>query len=196
MAISDIAISADSKGIRRECDLSRAEQIFGWMSQPELQWLAEQASRHYLIVELGSFLGRSTRAMADNTPGILWALDRWSRMDYMPDLANEPWIQFQLNLSDHLSSGKVQALLLDHDSVHAFSLPQLRKLDMCFIDGDHSFDAVCRDIIEWTPRIAPGGLLCGHDAHDANWPGVDQALALLVPDAQYVPGTALWYKVQ
>lgn len=177
-----------------EYDLGKASDIFGYFTMDEMKWLAEQASTRHRLCELGSFLGRSTRAMADNTQGTLWAIDRWDTMEYMPQLHNPPWIQFQFNLADHLTSGRVRAIRMDHKDVHAFALPELRQLDLVFIDGDHAYDAVCRDIIEWRPRIAPGGLLCGHDAHDANWPGVDQALAMLVPDAQYVEGTALWWR--
>lgn len=200
MATHGIATSAGSRETKPVYDIARAESIFGWMSQPELQWLAEQAHERYLLCELGSYFGRSTRALADNSSGIVWAIDRWARMDYMPNTAigqdgEDIWREFNLNLGDHLNTGRVRAIRIDHKDVHPFALPHLRKLDMVFIDGDHEYEAVCRDIREWRPRLAPGGLLCGHDARSADWPGVDQALAELVPDAEYVPGTALWWKV-
>lgn len=36
-------------------------------------------------------------------------------------------------------------------------------LDFVFIDGDHSYDAVVRDIKYWAPRLKLGGLLAIHD---------------------------------
>ncbi len=179
--------------IKQEYDLALAEDIFGYQTHDELLWLAEQASSRYLIVELGSYNGRSTRAMADNCPGIIWAIDCWEQMEYMPRMEGDPWMHFQSNLRKHLDSSLVRAVRMRHEDVHAFVLPELRRLDMVYIDGDHSVEAVRRDIIEWRARLVPGGLLCGHDAHDANWPGVDQAVGELIPDVQYVPGTALWW---
>jgi predicted O-methyltransferase YrrM len=54
-------------------NIARALATDGWMSEAELFWLATQAQQHRRIVELGSFLGRSTRALADHTPGIVYA---------------------------------------------------------------------------------------------------------------------------
>lgn len=38
-----------------------------------------------------------------------------------------------------------------------------RFFDFAFIDGAHYYEAVRDDIATWWPRIAPGGLLAGHD---------------------------------
>src|SRR5947199_8512111 len=58
-------------------DISKALSIQGWMSEPELNWLAETAQTAKVIVEVGSHVGRSTRALADNTQGTLIAVDDW-----------------------------------------------------------------------------------------------------------------------
>src|SRR5438552_2962371 len=134
--------------MNKPLDISKAEEIFGWMSSQELTWLAEQASSHCLLAELGTYNGRSTRALADNTSGIIWAIDTWEKADYMPQLSMEPWIAFQLNLADHLDSGRVRAVKINHKDIHPFALSQLRRLDFVFIDGDHSVEAVRRDILE------------------------------------------------
>lgn len=39
-----------------------------------------------------------------------------------------------------------------------------QPLDFLFLDGDHTFAAVQRDYVEWTPFIKPGGLLAMHDS--------------------------------
>lgn len=40
-----------------------------------------------------------------------------------------------------------------------------RTLDVCFIDGDHTYAAVKRDIMAFLPKMRPGGIMCGHDFH-------------------------------
>ena len=54
--------------------------------------------------------------------------------------------------------------------VRAFSMDAVRdvpteSLDFCYIDGNHEFDYVMQDLIEWSKRVAPGGIVAGHDYH-------------------------------
>jgi hypothetical protein len=44
--------------------LTAAHQIDGWMRPQELQWLAETAIGKQLVIELGSWHGRSTAALS------------------------------------------------------------------------------------------------------------------------------------
>lgn len=55
-----------------QIDIVPALGIQGWMEPFELQWLAEQAARCTTIVEIGSWKGRSTRALADHIGLELW----------------------------------------------------------------------------------------------------------------------------
>jgi hypothetical protein len=48
------------------------------MSIGELRFLAEHANKSKVIIEAGSYLGRSTRALADNTTwSCIHAVDPW-----------------------------------------------------------------------------------------------------------------------
>lgn len=40
--------------------------------------------------------------------------------------------------------------------------------DFVHIDGDHSYDAVMNDLIEWSKRVRVGGIISGHD-YDPDW---------------------------
>lgn len=44
------------------------------------------------------------------------------------------------------------------------------SLDFVFIDADHSYEGVSRDIQAWHPKVKAGGLLCGHDYANKNDP--------------------------
>lgn len=51
-----------------------------------------------------------------------------------------------------------------------------RSLDLVFIDGDHSLEAVLVDLKLWRPLVRPGGLLAGHDLFNPAFEGVLEAL--------------------
>lgn len=177
-------------------EISRALLIRGWMTLDECVWLAEQAAKHKRIVEIGSCYGRSTRAMADNTQGVIFAVDNWqgpSEAKLSEEEKSRVFGEFSENLKDHIDSGRVVPYTTNHAEIESINLifcgPEQRT-DMVFIDGDHSREAVLRDIRIWKERIAPGGLLCGHDA---NWQAVEQAVRELLPGALVAERTNIWH---
>jgi predicted O-methyltransferase YrrM len=156
--------------------IERALTIPGWMSREELIWLATQSSEFSRIVEFGSFQGRSTRAMADNTSGTIWAVDPWNG-DY-PGNFGEPvaintyvFPEFKKNLEDHILSGRVIPV---RGFSTGFSLPH--QVDMVFIDGDHRYKEVVKDINKAQEMVRLGGIISGHDYNSEGWPDVTRAV--------------------
>lgn len=163
-------------------DISQALKIGGWMSEPELTWLAEHAHKYQLIVEFGSLHGRSTRAMADNmlNGSKLWAVDPWAGDYYDEDGGKVPistyvMPYFKQNLADHIKVGKVIPV---REFSYRFKLPF--QVDMVFIDGDHKYETVIKDIKKAFELLKDGGLICGHDYEHPSWPGVKKAVDILV----------------
>lgn len=48
-------------------------------------------------------------------------------------------------------------------SVLAAASVRDQSLDFVFIDADHSYRGAMADLIAWSPKVRPGGLICGHD---------------------------------
>jgi predicted O-methyltransferase YrrM len=161
-------------------NLEKALQIKGWMSPDELNFLARTASEASITVEFGCFLGRSTRAIADNTPGIVYAVDPWNGLYFKDD--NKPidlfhindYTQFKENLADHISVSKVIPMRL-----YSWEFPfKAGSVDFVFIDGDHRFEYVVEDIKLAERLVKPGGMIAGHDYTHQDWPGVKKAVDL------------------
>jgi predicted O-methyltransferase YrrM len=53
--------------------------------------------------------------------------------------------------------------LIKSDSCSAASLFENESLDFVFIDGNHWYDYVKKDIEAWLPKIKKGGIISGHD---------------------------------
>jgi GR25 family glycosyltransferase involved in LPS biosynthesis len=49
------------------------------------------------------------------------------------------------------------------------------SLDFVFIDGSHDYDSVREDILNWLPKIKPGGMIAGDD-YSNEWSGVMKAV--------------------
>jgi predicted O-methyltransferase YrrM len=63
------------------------------------------------------------------------------------------------------------------------------SLDFVLIDGSHEYEDVVNDITKWLQKVKPGSMLAGDDWA---WPGVKQAVAELLPDADINPHLGLW----
>jgi predicted O-methyltransferase YrrM len=37
------------------------------------------------------------------------------------------------------------------------------RLDLLFIDGDHSYESCRSDVLAWLPHLKPGGIIVMHD---------------------------------
>jgi predicted O-methyltransferase YrrM len=165
--------------MRSQISIERALTIGGWMSPRELIWLAAAAQTCYRILEFGSFHGRSTRALADNSPPncIIHCVDPWNG-DYLTDdelkVADmntyvKPY--FEINLKDHIESGKV----VPHRG-YSYSFKSDEKFDLVFLDGDHRYQTVIKDINKAWELTRSHGIICGHDYGHTLWPGVKKAV--------------------
>ncbi len=179
-------------------NLEHALKIPGFTNVNELRWLAEQASTRRHIVEIGSWKGRGTRAMADNimVGASVCAVDTWNGTAedwHMEELAGKhpDWLynEFIANVSG--STGVVRPYRTS--SLHAAD--EFRQLgltfDMIFIDAAHDYQNVKDDVLAWRPLLAPGGLLCGHDFEPGRG-GVIQAVKECIPNARRLGIGTIW----
>lgn len=169
--------------VASQVNINNALSIGGWMSVRELTWLATNAREREYIVEFGSFLGRSTRALADNIKknGVIWAVDPWNG-DYFCENGSKletvntfVMPDFIRNLQDHIDNKTVIPRRLFS---YSFSLPF--KVDMVFIDGDHRYETVIKDINKAFSLVKKGGIISGHDYNHPTWPGVKRAVDELI----------------
>jgi hypothetical protein len=184
-------------------DIALAELIPGFMSPIELEWLACQAKSCQLIIEVGSWKGRSTKALAMHASGVVFAVDHWNGSpndETLNDVALKGadglFGEFLTNLAPELNSKRIIPIRAESGN----AVPILRqilgdqKVDMVFIDADHSYDSVTRDILNYRPFVRKGGVLSGHD-YSSVWPGVRRAVDRLVRFKSVIDAGSIWHSV-
>jgi predicted O-methyltransferase YrrM len=134
--------------------LELVDHVPSWTSGHELAALAEAASRATHICEIGSHHGKSALVMAlANPKAQIVAIDNCENADTEQ--------KFKKNLSTQIESGQLRFIKGTSDWLKA---AKMRKpFDLCFIDGGHLEADVAGDIANLKPRMAPGGLMLGHD---------------------------------
>jgi len=183
-----------------------ANEIQGWMRRREIAWLRKIAMNCNLIVEIGTWMGKSTFAMGEAINGKVITIDSFimegvpvqrfgtSREASRQMATDSDWLYHKCleNLSELIDKGKVKVIRGNSKEV-VKSLDGIKGLvDMVFIDGSHDYESVKADIINYRPLLRKGGLLCGHDCSHQ----VKDAVVELAPNYVIARSTSIWVSVQ
>jgi len=184
---------------RHSIKIARALKCDGFMHEGELRWLAKEAKKRKIIIEVGSWHGRSTRALGDNACGIVYAVDHfngskaetnWAHASAKLENGDHAFMEFCDNNLDLMKQGKIVALRGTSVSMAKTLRKNGVKADMIFIDAGHTYEEVCEDIDCWNDLLADDGIFCGHDM--GAWVGVDQAVQEKTTQFYVGPGTTIW----
>jgi len=67
------------------------------------------------------------------------------------------------------------------------------SLDFVFVDGDHSYNGVKKDIEMWLPKVKPSGWIGGHDYDHPRLPGVKKAVDEMFPGGVELDVNRTWF---
>jgi predicted O-methyltransferase YrrM len=123
-----------------------------------------------VFAEVGVRDGDSAAVILDTFPSMqYYAIDLWDKESQKQQRAYKEFRARTGNHRDRITE------------IHGYSydvadqIPD-NSLDMCFIDADHHYESVIRDINAYWPKVKKGGIISGHDIDDAKTPGVRKAV--------------------
>lgn len=134
----------------------------------------------YMIgVEIGVAFGGHSEAILNRTNvKKLYSVDRYQHDPGYEDPLNYSDAQFDELyefVKNRLSVFGDRCQLLRLDSAQAAqNIPD--DIDFVYIDADHSYEGVFRDLCLWSRKIRDGGIIAGHDYGHAQFPGVKRAV--------------------
>ena len=174
----------------------RMAGVEGWLSPVEgylLYRLARDGAGQGAIVEIGSWMGRSTAWLAAGSKAAgrehVHAVDTFNGGPMLKDLE----VIRKEGTTYHRFAENLERLgLLDHvEPIVAESDAAAKRwtggmIRLLFIDGDHSYSAVRQDFDLWSPHVVVGGQVVFDDASET-YPGVLQLIGeTLAHDRQWV----------
>jgi predicted O-methyltransferase YrrM len=139
------------------------------------------------FVEIGRFKGGSTFVFASALPD---GVELWSYDLHVALRADMPGSELDAELRSALErygvAGKVHLVVADSRAVD----PPSERIEVLFVDGDHSYEGARGDYERWSPWVRPGGHLLFHDAVDGGgygnvYPGVARLAAEVERDAAW-----------
>jgi hypothetical protein len=116
--------------------------------------------------EIGVFAGATSARLLKNPDLTLFMVDTWEGFAIDPGIVIATHEQQQENFIHAMNDtafAQSRRRVMRMTSVKGAQAIEDEMLDFAFIDADHSYPAVHADIKAWSPKVKPGGLLCGHD---------------------------------
>lgn len=144
--------------------------VAGWLTNKEAHFLytkAKECSGRGVIVEIGSFKGKSTICLAKGSKTgkgePVYAIDpHTGSEEHREEFGNtfNTWSEFQTNLKN---TG-VEKIVIPLRSTSQEVVKEWRKpVEFLFIDASHDYEDVKADFLSWFPLLIPGGTIALHD---------------------------------
>ena len=150
------------------------DAIPGFLKSPQQErWFfnaARKAPENAVIVEIGSFLGRSTASFAlacKGTQKHIYAIDLFEGDNDMYGQGD-----FQRRFQENMARCGIAEHVTDMKS-HSLEVAKgwTTPIDILFIDGSHEYDDVKADFHAFFPFVKKGGIIAFHDIK-GKWDGV------------------------
>jgi predicted O-methyltransferase YrrM len=152
---------------------------FGWfpknINKASLKKIIN-AIKPTIIVELGSYFGKSARFLAKNIDetGIVYAVDIWPNIDI--------YHQFLSNIIHRNLTDKITPLRMDSSIALDYFKEKNIKFDLIYIDANHHYKPTLKHLEDYYPLLKEGGIMCGDDYVWNKKIGVKQAVDKFASD--------------
>jgi MMP 1-O-methyltransferase len=150
--------------------------VEGWLNDREgrrLYQLATQCTGRGVIVEIGSWKGKSTIWIGQGSlagKGVkIHAVDPHTGSPQHHEVLGQVWTfdQFQRNIK----AAEVDSVVVPHvDFSESVAKTFTEPVELIFIDGLHEYEGVKTDFDAWYPKVIDGGWMAFHDS--TCWDGV------------------------
>lgn len=130
-----------------------------------------------VCLEVGVLKGSYSKKILEQNPKTLYIVDAWMPLENYEDETNNknyPNAFIEAKMISDVYSDK--CVMIKAKSNQAVEIFKDSFFDFIYIDANHSYEEVKRDIISWFPKVKNGGILGGHDYLKLNWESNDLLL--------------------
>ena len=127
-------------------------------------------NKNIKILEVGSWMGNGSTIIlgefAKERDGMLYCVDTWrgslvEKSHNTSIQSHDIYGTFEYNIQGRGLEKYVKPLIMP--SSEACEILRDNYFDFIFIDGDHTYEIVKQDILNFSKKLRSDGILCGHD---------------------------------
>ena len=147
-------------------------KIPGWFNYSEsYDVIVDEIADNGKILEIGSFLGRSTHYLATSLMNAgkedvkIYALDTFAGSSEHATLKipKDFYPMFRENLKFFIGREMVMPIQSRSDNKETIDKFEDEFFDFIMVDGAHEYEAVKKDILNWWPKLNRNGVMLGDD---------------------------------
>ncbi len=127
------------------------------------------------FVEIGSYKGRSIMFLAEKIKAAKKDIKLYSVDTFQGIIENEFDDPLFNQFMENIEPLKDMITVLKGDNGILHNQFEDNSLDFVFVDGDHSYEGVMRDLKGWFPKLKTNGIMAGHDYNEPSC-GVKKAV--------------------
>lgn len=154
-------------------------------------------------VEVGVYRGNTSAALLDAFPGLqLTCVDAWRpypedrrSQGVMARHTAQQWTTIASAAWCKLERYRDRCRIYDGDSLEQSKRVSKDSVDFVYIDADHSREGFSADLLAWSVKVRPSGLVCGHDyGNTRKGCEVTEVLKESGIDFHVEPAMVWWYR--
>lgn len=152
---------------------SYSNNVYGSFSEAEAKKLFDLLTSlkpGSIVVEVGSYCGRSASVI-----GQVAGREEHNLEFYCIDNFVTGWEDKDVPAIFAQNMKGIKHELIRLNSKRASHLFDENEIDLLFIDGDHTYDGVLKDIEHYEPKVNRNGIVLFHD-YNSSWDGVKRAV--------------------
>jgi hypothetical protein len=157
-------------------------------SRLELVSLLKELKLPLIVAEVGVAEGRFSLDFLKAGVEKLYLIDAWETLNQKGDGGfGKEWHDDNYNgMLSRIDPFKRKVNILRGLSYEMSEEIKDNELSMVYIDADHSYDGVKRDLNAFYSKVKSGGIIAGHDYTNSDY-GVFQAVAEFCKEKNYTP---------
>ena len=160
-------------------------------------WFTEEnsAKNNNIAIEIGSHMGEGLSMIAATQLfNVIHVIEPFAGEEEFNEMFGWSWEEVRQEWE--WNTRHFKDIIKLHETF-SYEIPDKffkESVNLVYIDGDHSYESVKRDIKLYLPKIRHRGVIAGHDYHE-KWPGVMKAVdeQLGKPDKIFMDSS--WVKI-
>lgn len=144
--------------------------------------------------EIGVESGRYSKSICEANPqlDVLYCVDAWTAYSGYREHVSQSKLDALLAAARIRTADYPAVKLIKGYSMDVVKTIEDKSLDFVFIDGNHDFQNVTNDIVEWSKKVKKGGIISGHDFRRTKGGAVNDTVDV-VNAYTYAKGINPWF---